>query len=376
MDTQNNGNPTPEPSAFEEKSQSPVSIPTAPATAPRTPLLSIAAGFIALLVLGVGGYWLSQPREANVLNEPKKIGIAYFRQGQSAMDSMKKALEKLGYTNITYIEQEIIIDPTMGEQMVAAYDKMLSEDVDLIWSDHEQQAKVALQMTKERNLDTPIVYIIRFHDPVDYGLADSFESSGNNATGVAGNLTEAARRTLEFIKEMNPSVKKVGIFGAGYMVPDVAMGYFLELKKQIPIAGLEVVEYTTSVPPPQAEAEFTRTAAGIKPGDIDALLHVPGHFYPTQESAEYELAKSLGIIHSVPYEDMPGGGHFAYSSNFAIAGEQSAALVDKIFRGAKPSDIPIEYGARTDLTLHMGRAAESGIEFTDSMLFIAAEKRQ
>lgn len=344
--------------------------------AKHSPLVLLIGLAITALVVAMGAYWLMQPQATDATKEPKKIAIAYFRQGLSAKDEFKKAIAEMGYTNIEYVEEEIIIGPTMGEQMTAFYNRVLAEGVDLIWSDHEQQAKVALQITKERQDDTPIVYIIRFHDPVLYGMADSFQSSGNNSTGVAGNLLEAARRTLEFVKEMNPDAKTIGMFGTGFMVPSVAMGYYEELKRQVPIAGFELVEYTTSVPPPQAEAEFKRIAASIEKGDIDAFLHVPGHFYEPQESAEYQLAKELGIIHSTPYEDMPGGGHFSYSSNFAIAGAQSAVMVDKIFRGAEPASIPIEYGARTDLTLHLGRAAETGIQFTDSMLFIAAEKRE
>lgn len=365
--------PSVSPAPTEHGAPSPAPLSEHPHPAFLAPLV-IGAALLAL----VGGalLWYTQPAPVNVHDQPRKIGIAYFRQGQTSMEGMKLALKNMGYTNIQYIEEEIIIGPTMGDQMKSAYEKMLAENVDLIWSDHEQQAKVALAMLKERQSAVPLVYLIRFHDPVEYGLAESFASSGNNATGVAGNLREVAQRSIAFLRDMRPDIRRIGIFGEGYMVPDVAMGYFIELKKQIADAGLEVVEYKTAVPPPQAEAEFNRTAAGIKKGDIDALMHIPGHFYPPQESAEYELAKRLGIPHAVPYEDLAGGGHFSYSANFEKAGEQSAVMVDKIFRGIAPSQIPIEYGSRTDLALHIGRAAESGVQFTDSMLFLAAEKRQ
>jgi len=354
-------------------------MPTAPQSSLGPVLLGVG-GILLLLVAGIFLYWFTfSATPQSIESQPKKIGIAYFRQGVSSMEGMKSELARLGYSNVSYVAKEVSASsPTALEDIAAVMrDMITNEGVDLIWSDHEHQAKVALEVTKELGReDIPVVFIIRFHDPVEYSLVQSFQSSGNNATGVAANLTESVQRTISFIRDINPDTKKIGIFGTGFQVPAVASRYFEEWKRQSPEFGLDIVEYTTNVPPPQAEAEFNRIAATIKPGDIDAIVHIPGHFYETQESAEYELTKKLGVIHAVPYEDMPGGGHFAYATNFEAAGEQSARIVDRIFRGTKPSDIPVEYGERVSLTLHMGRAKESNITFSDSMLFIAHEKRE
>jgi len=365
----------------EDQSAAPTSN-TTPPPAPRpeagapTVRTWALAGIVVVIVVGGLLYWVvgASRNSAPDLAAPRTIGIAYFRQGLSSIEALKRTLERMGYTNLNYIEEEIMISPTMGEDMRDIYQRMLDKGVDLIWADHEHQAKVALEMTKERGIDIPIVFIVRFHDPVEYGLAESFKSSGNNATGVAGNLSEVTQRTLTFLKEIDPSIRKVGIFGQGFRVPDIAARYFAEFKKQVNGFGMEIVEFSTRVPPPQAEAEFNRMAATIRPGDVDAFVHIPGHFYETQESGEYRLAKRLGIPMSAPYEDLPGGGHFSYSTNYEFAGEESAVMVDKIFRGTLPSDIPVEYGARNELTLHLGRARETGVQFPDSMIFIATEK--
>jgi putative tryptophan/tyrosine transport system substrate-binding protein len=329
---------------------------------------------LALAAAGAAVYFFAtQPQPLSTKSAPKTIGIAYFRQGLSSIESLKRRLSEMGYTNLRYIAEEVHIGPSMAEDMRRMYAGMFDEGVDLIFADHEHMAKVALEMTKERGIDTPIVYIIRFHDPVEYGLADSFRSSGNNATGVAGNLSEVTKRTLQFIQEINPKAKKIGIFGAGFQVPDVAARYFSEFKGQVADFGMEIVEYSTQVPPPQAEAEFNRVASAIKKGDVDALVHIPGHFYDKQEEGEYELAKRLGVPMSAPYEDLQGGGQFSFSTNYSFAGEEAAVMVDKIFKGKRPSEIPVEYGARNDLTLNLTRARETGIKFTDSMLYIATD---
>lgn len=352
-------------------------------------LYSLVGILVLAIVIGAGWfYWqfsgasiapvaeTSQP-ELTAKDQPRTIGIVYFRQGLAAVDSMKQELARLGYTHITYIEKEVVVGPTMIDDMHTYYQEMFDQGIDMIWADHEHQTKVALEMTKEQGLNIPIVYIARFHDPVEYGLADSFKSSGNNATGVAGNLSEVTQRTLGFLRELRPDIKKIGIFGAGYQVEDIAGRYFQEFKTQANDLGIQIVEYKTDVPPPGAEAAFHEAAAAIQPGDIDAIIHIPGHYYEVQETGEYEeVARRLGIPMSVPYEDLAGGGHFSFSTNYEHAAVQTVPMIEKIFNGTKPADIPIEYGSKNDLALHMGRAKESGITFPNSMLFIANEKRQ
>lgn len=337
-------------------------------------IISILVAVVAIAL----GVFVYQSRAAatkvagSSTSAPKKIGSANFRQGQSSVEGLKKGLSDLGYNNVAYVEQEIVIGPTMGDDMHTAFTQMIQQDhVDLIFADHEQQAQAALAVTAELGSQTPVVYLARFHDPVEMKLAASYKSSGNNATGVAQNLVDTVAHNLQFVKEISPNTKKIGIFGKGFVIPDVGGRYFDEFKKQAEAQGYKVVEYATDAAPPDAQKEFDKVAASIKPGDIDALFHVPGHFYEAQESAEYALAKKLKIPHSVPVEDMPGGGDFSYSADFRAAGTQAAAIVAKIFQGVKPSDIPVEYGEKSILILNQYRANESGIKFPDSMLYLS-----
>ncbi len=354
----------------------PETVPSAPRSIMH--LLStkqlIAVG--AALIVVLTGVALFAGRSAPVsdysTSTPKKVGIANFRQGESSVEGLKKGLADLGYTNVSYIQKEITIGPSMMGDIKNEFTRMIQEDhVDVIFADHEQQAQVAIETTAALHDTTPIVYLARFHDPVEMGLAASYKSSGNNATGVAQNLAETVSHNLQFIKEITPGAKKIGIFGNGFVIPGVGDRYFTEFKQQAEQQGFQVIEYKTTAAPPGAEKAWNDIAATIKPGDLDAIFHVPGHFYEPQEKAEYGLAKSLKIPHSVPVEDMPGGGDFSYSADFRSAGEQAARIVDKIFRGQKPSDIPVEYGEKSILILNQFRAKESGLTFPDSMLYLA-----
>ena len=334
----------------------------------------------ALVIVAVLGFFFfkvlratpsAAPGLSKVLSEPKTIGIIYFRQQADAVEGLKEGLKDLGFSNITYKEFAMPVSDDM-DKVAAGYAKTLVEwKVDLIYTALEFQGLPAITTTKEMGSDTPVVFLSQFHDPVGYGLATSFRSSGNNATGIALNIVEVVQKQLEFLKKIRPSVKKIGVFADGFMVPPLSEEFYPEFKRQATKFGYEVVVYTTQVPPPEAEKAWRATAAKIKPGDIDALYHIAGHYFDAQEAAESELAERLQIPMVAPIEDLPNGGHFGYSGGFTGAGKQSARMVDKILRGTKPEDIPLEYNEQVSLVLYPVRARLAGVTFPESILSIA-----
>lgn len=311
------------------------------------------------------------PGLSKVYSEPKTIGIVYFRQQEEAVAGLKEGLKDLGYSAITYKEFVMPVSDDM-DKVAAGYAKTLVENrVDLMYTALEFQGLPAITTTKEMGDDTPIIFLSQFHDPVAYGLAKSFRSSGNNATGIALNIVEIVQKQLEFLKEIRPDIKKIGVFADGFMVPPLSEEFYPEFRRQAAKFGYEIVVYTTQVPPPEAEKAWRTTAAAIKPGDIDALYHIAGHYFDAQEAAESALAARLQIPMVAPIEDLPNGGHFGYSGGFLGAGRQSARMADKIFRGTKPGDIPLEYNEQIALVLYPERARLAGIVFPESILSIA-----
>lgn len=346
--------------------------PTSPSSEAGT-WFKYALATIVVVAIAVGAlaYWRGSTREEVSTPVTKKIGILSFRQFNDVVAGFKPEMERLGY-RAEYIEEISIPGPTMMQSIDEAVRRMVAADVDAIWASLEMQAKKAVEITKELGrTDIPIVFMTRFHDPVEYGLIESFQSSGNNATGVATDLREIIQRNLGFLKEINPNFKKLGVFTDGFMVVDIGGEYYKELVRQAPSFDIQLVEYKTSAPPPQAESEFNRIAATIKKGDIDGLFHIAGHFYGTQEKGESALAIRLGIPMVAPYEDLPNGGLFSYSDDFGESGKQTARILDLIFKGTHPSQIPIAYTAKNVLTLMTDRAKAAGIIFPESMEYIA-----
>jgi putative tryptophan/tyrosine transport system substrate-binding protein len=335
---------------------------------------------IAIILLGLVGYSLLKvfgglpsgaPDPSPVLKEEKTIGVLYFRQQSEVIEGLKQGMKDLGYENIVYEERVNSTGPTLLAEVKSTSEELVAANVDLIFSGLEHQARGALKATADANSTIPIVYTTSFHDPVKYGLAESYRSSGNNSTGVSLNIVEVVQKQLEFLKKADPDSRKIGMFGDGFQVPAIGEEFAAELRVQAPRFGYEVVEYSTSVPPPEAEAAWHETANAIEAGEIDSIYHIAGHYFEPQEGAEFKLAERLGVLMLAPLEDLPNGGHFGYSSDFFESGIQAARLIDKIFRGADPSDIPIEFTKENILVINTTRADKIGFTFPEDMLSIA-----
>ena len=339
---------------------------------PKNLLVIVLVVITAWLVYASG---IFNPISKPPSKKPKTIGVIYQRQQQLAYDGLKATMNKLGYTDkdIKYDEVLVTQGTTYYQDIENGAKKLIADKVDVFFVTNEQIAKTVLEQTKGTNF--PIVFMTRFHDPLAYGLIDSYKSSGNNSTGVATNLAETVQKNLFFFKEINPKIKKIGVFGEGFQIPNFSDAVFAEAKKQAPKLGLTIVEYTTKNPPDATSKNWYEVANKIKPGDIDGILHLPGHYYDKQEVDETTfLANRLHLPHSVPAPDMPTGGSFSFSTDFTAAAGQAAVMVDKIFKGAKPADIPIEFGSKSTLMLNLKRASDAGFKFPNSMLSIAEVK--
>ncbi len=340
--------------------------------------------FIVIIILGAAGWFIYRPASKNVAAKPKVIGTIYFRQHIDALEGFKEGMRKLGYTDkdIKYDEEIIIAGPKLEEDVSKAVQKLVADKVDIFFISFESSAKVALDFVKKSGSDIPIVFTTRFHDPLSVGLIESYKSSGNNITGVATNLSQSIQKILLFFKEINPNAKKIGVFTDGFMVPGLSDEILKELNSQAPRFGLSIVEYKTQKPPSPTRENWAEVADKIKPGDIDGLVHLPGHFYDSQnpapgtsqEADETLLSNRLHIPYVAPSEDLLTGGNFAFSDDFHASAAQAAVMVQKIFNGTKAKDIPIEYGSKSLLILDLVRARAAGIEFPESMLSVANKK--
>ena len=317
------------------------------------------------------------PEKPKVVGGPKVIGIV---QLMPLMDrlviGLKEGMEELGYVenkDVIYEYQTWNEDPQKIDPIVQSF---IDKDVDLIYALAAPSALSAKKFTETKGKLIPIVFAST-ETPDKIGLVENLKSSGNHLTGITANFGEVMPKQLEFLKRMAPGAKRIGVFTEGFYVPNSVGQVVLDaLRKEAPKFNLTLVEYTTDAPPgPENERAFYQVADNIKPGDIDAIVHIAAHFIPDQYFLEIAIARRHKIPSIMPIlEEMELGGLYSYASDYIGVGKQAAVMVDKIFKGTKPTDIPIESPKKNILGINLGTARSIGINIPEDILAIAEMK--
>jgi len=200
-------------------------------------------------------------------------------------------------------------------------------------------------------------------DPVGTGLVATLARPGGNVTGMAGVTAELAGKSVEIIREMIPSARRIG---ALCNAPDPFSKPFLE---QIQLGGRTVgVEIRTFMV--QDREEFDTVFSQVPREHVDAVIVQPS--LPTRRAAELAVKARLPAA-SVPRWFAEEGGLISYSPKQADLYRQAATYVDKILKGAKPADLPVEQPTKFELVINAKTAKALGLTVPPTLLARADE---
>ena len=230
--------------------------------------------------------------------------------------------------------------------------------VDVIVTWFTPSAIAAKQATRE----TPIV-CARCGDMVGTGLAESLARPGGNVTGISDLGPEVSAKTVELIRGMLPSARRVAVLVNS---PDPYSGPFL---KQIQAAG-EI--NGTAIEPIMIHnvEEFDAAFPAMEKARPDAVI-IQGSL-PTKRAAELALRYRIPAA-TTHRQFVHDGGLLAYFGVEADMYRRATALVDKILKGAKPADLPVERPSRFQLLINLKTAKALGIDVPDKLLAVADE---
>jgi putative ABC transport system substrate-binding protein len=288
---------------------------------------------------------------SNIPNGPNPVttnGVAYTRQG-----SFHTEMEKIGYVedkNVTYI-----FDPEAlaGDQLTAAAQKLVEAKVDVIVAYGTTAALVAKEATA--NTTIPVVFVGSV-DPVQLGLVTSLQNTEGNVTGIGG-TSDAYAKQLEWLLKLDPTIKRVYV-----PYPDIGNPLAAAAVKSIEDfgkkSGIEVISEAFA---PDADPD----ASVAKMPDVDAIINVPFSPFISQYIA-LALEKHLPLTRAFP-NSMDGGGLFSYNYTEQTVGSEAAHYVDRILRGAKPSDLPVQL-ATNSLAINLKTAQAIGLNISDEIL--------
>ena len=214
---------------------------------------------------------------------------------------------------------------------------------------------------KKATQTIPIVYL-GGGDPVRLGLVSSLARPGGNLTGITELSPELTAKRLQLIKEILPKISAISVLaragapGLGGQVQELQhQAKALRLKLQI----LEL----------DGDKDIESSLAKAVEGHTGALIEVPNPFFHANISRIVKFASNAklpAIFHSKDFVE--AGGLMAYGAEFTELYRRAAVLVDKVLKGAKPADLPVEQPKKFELVINLKTAKQVGLTIPPNVL--------
>ncbi|MFQ5962624.1 MAG: ABC transporter substrate-binding protein, partial [Candidatus Methylomirabilales bacterium] len=317
---------------------------------------------IALLVtLTLGLLAAPLPAEAQKAGKVYRIGFLRLTDRASPSDeAFWQGLRELGYVDYKdfVIEERLAGGETLLPRLAA---ELVRLKVDLIFADSTPAALAAKNATRT----IPVVAIAG--DPVGSGIVASLARPGGNVTGLASLTPELTAKRLEFLKEVAPEVSRVvALWDAS------EPGAAPNLKEtQIAARALGVKLLPLEV---RGTRDLARVFAAVTRERADAIIITldwdPLAYPPIGRILDIAEEKRMPAMYSGS-GFVEAGGLMSYGLSAVDLYRRAAQYVDKILKGAKPADLPVEQPTRFELVINMKTAKALGITFPDSILIRA-----
>jgi putative ABC transport system substrate-binding protein len=309
-----------------------------------------------LLALGV-------PVEAQ---QPKKISrVGYLAAVSAAADAPRLEAFRQGMRELGYIEGQNIIIEYRHE--AGGFERLPERAAELIGQKPDVLVTVttnAAQTVKQATTTIPIVFM-GVTDPVTAGLVESLASPGGNMTGITNMAAILTGKRMELLKETFPTVSRLAVLWDPQAPGSVPQWH----DSQLPARELGLHLYSMEVSSVEKyEAAFKDA---VEAGNT-ALWVTLNPLANTNQKKIAELAIHHGLPSICARSDYSENGcMMAYGPGYATEGKDGARYVDKILKGAKPADIPVEQPMKFELVINLHTANKLGLTIPPQVLFQA-----
>jgi ABC-type uncharacterized transport system substrate-binding protein len=300
------------------------------------------------------------PAVAIVANaqQPKKVSRIGFLDISTAsgsavlVDAFRQELSKLGWIE----GKNIAIDYRFAEQKSERLPELAADlvrlEVDVIVVTATPPALAARKATTT----IPIV-MTSSGDPVAAGLVANLARPGGNVTGLSSLSFELSTKRLEILKDAVPKLARVGLL----LVPGASMARDLQLKELRPAAlalKLKLEEIETQLDAKGLESAF-QTA---KQKQVNAIMTIAGGRFFAERKQIVELASKYRLP-AIYYqkEFVDAGGLMSYGPDATDLYRRAAVYVDKILKGAKPADLPVQQATKFEFIINLKAARQIGL---------------
>ncbi len=302
--------------------------------------------------------------------QPKKVPrIGYLSVSDPARESARAEAIRLGLRELGYIEgQNIATEYRYAEGKRDRFPELTAELVHLkvdiiVVAGGTRQTRAAKNATKT----IPIVMLGLPVDPVEAGLVESLARPGGNVTGLSTLARELAGKRLELLKEAVTKLVRVAVLYDPANSNDI-----LEVKELLPVAERELA---LTIQPWEVRAadDFERVFAALNKQRPDGLYSTGSPLMGANRKrlADFALKSRLPSVGNRGYVD--AGGLMSYGADLAESYRRVAYYVDRILKGAKPAELPVEQPTKFEFVINLKTAKQIGLTIPQKVL-VRADK--
>jgi putative ABC transport system substrate-binding protein len=288
-----------------------------------------------------------------------RIGFLSFGPAGNRVEALRAGLRDLGY-----VEGKNLVIEFRWAEKVDQFPELAAElvrmNVDVIFAPSSTEVEPARQATKT----IPIVFATHA-DPVGIGHVASLARPGGNITGLTMLLTDLAAKELEILKEAVPQATRIGVLWNPTTPSHPPALKAVE-------TGAEKLGVQLLMVPAQAAEDFDGSFSTLTRERVGGFLAVASPLTRTQRMLLAELA----LEHRLPgmfgsKENVEAGGLMSYAADLSDLTRRAAVYIDKILKGAKPADLPVEQASKYELVINLKTAKAIGLTLSEAFLLRA-----
>jgi putative ABC transport system substrate-binding protein len=302
-------------------------------------------------------------QEAKLPTIPR-IGCLVF--GAAAASASRVEVLGAALRDLGYIEGKNIVMETMWAETVdelpALAAELVRRNVNVIFAPSSTEVEPARQATHT----IPIVF--SYHaDPVGIGHVASLPRPGGNVTGLTMLLTDLSAKELEILKDAVPQAERIGVLWNPTTPSHAPALKAIE-------AGAEKLRMKLRIVPARTRDDLPAAFAAMVDERVDALLVVSSPLARVESSflAELELKHRLPAMFGTRW-NVEAGGLMSYAADLDDLTRRAAVYIDKILKGTKPADLPVEQASKYQLVINLKTAKALGVDLPPVLLARADE---